>query len=140
MLYLCCGRIGSTGERFGGVRRGRDERVMKKLVSWKSTLLITIQTPTCIYSVIVQFGCYQHKLSSSPTYTRLSLEVTCTHWSRNLSKLFNVLLAFLGFWIHHFQFYPPLIELVYESEVNQLTRLKSLSELVVDVQEWREGS
>ena len=45
MFFLDGGRSDSRGERFGGVGGGGDKRVVKKLVSWKSTLLIAIQAP-----------------------------------------------------------------------------------------------
>ena len=45
MFFLDGSRSDSRGEGFGEVGGGRDERVVKKLMSWKSTLLITIQAP-----------------------------------------------------------------------------------------------
>ena len=45
MFFLDGSRTDSRGEGFGGVRGERDKRVVKKLVSWKSTLLIAIQAP-----------------------------------------------------------------------------------------------
>ena len=45
VFFLDGSRSDSRGERFGGVGGGRDKRMVKKLVSWKSTLLIAIQTP-----------------------------------------------------------------------------------------------
>ena len=45
MFFLDGSRSDSRGEGFGGVGGGRDKRVVKKFVSWKSTLLIAIQAP-----------------------------------------------------------------------------------------------
>jgi hypothetical protein len=45
VISLHGGHSDSRGEGLGGVRGGRDKRVVKKLMRWKSTLLIAIQAP-----------------------------------------------------------------------------------------------